>query len=192
ALVETIEGAVDVLTEFGTLSANPLPNGDPLRLLSSRVIKQVRANADPKMLQSNTRERRFSALSDGEWSRLRAVGTLKIRPIVFARGTAQLTQEGRAQLDPAVTHLTHYPNFRVSVLGHTGLRGDADVNRALSLQRAEAVTSYLRAEHGLSNNRLRATGLGSAQPLERYPGESARAYNYRLPRVELVLVSGGF
>ena len=38
-------------------------------------------------------------------------------------------------------------------------------------------------------NRLRIVGYGSEKPLPRLPDESERAYGYRLPRVELSLVS---
>ena len=72
---------------------------------------------------------------------------------------------------------------------HTGLRGDAQANRELSELRADAVSRYLEAAHGVDPNRLRVSGRGSSEPLPRRPGEKDRAYNYRLPRVELSLVT---
>jgi flagellar motor protein MotB len=59
----------------------------------------------------------------------------------------------------------------------------------LSLERAEAVRRYLAITHELDAHRSRAVGFGGEQPLPRLPGESLRAYTYRLPRVELMLVS---
>jgi flagellar motor protein MotB len=50
------------------------------------------------------------------------------------------------------------------------------------------VVRYLIAVHAIEPDRLHAEGLGASQPLTRKPGESERAYRYRLPRVEFVLL----
>ena len=123
---------------------------------------------------------------------LREVGTLKIRPIVFASGTYDLTLEGKSELDVAIENLKHYPNFRLEIRGHTGTRGDAKQNQILSQERADSVKRYLQITYGISKNRMRALGFGGTKPLQRKSGESFRSYNYRLPRVELVLVAEEF
>jgi len=51
------------------------------------------------------------------------------------------------------------------------------------------VARYLGVTYNLDLNRLRVVGLGSTLPLPQLPGESERAYGYRLPRVELSLVA---
>ncbi len=73
--------------------------------------------------------------------------------------------------------------------GHTGLRGDPESNRSLSQARADAVARYLMQDLALQPSRIQAFGFGSQRPLKRRAGEADRAYNYRLPRVELVLVT---
>ena len=187
AIIDTLENAVDVLVEYGTIDASPIPNADPYRLTNTAPLRAL-----PGLAVSDAPpdgKRQFAALSAAQWDALRPVGTLKMRPIVFASGTAELTGAGRNQLDVAVAHLEHYPNLRVSIDGHTGLRGDPDVNRQLSDSRAQSVARYLADVHGIERNRLRARGHGADRPLVRHPGESSRTYGYRLPRVEMVLVS---
>jgi len=39
---------------------------------------------------------------------------------------------------------------------------------------------------------MKAKGYGGEQPLPQLAGDSRRSYNYRLPRVELVLVTDKF
>jgi len=134
-------------------------------------------------------QRAFAALGNREWEKLREVGTLKIRPIVFQSGAGSLTIDGKEQLDKAAENLSHYPNYRILVKGHTGLRGDSAANRTLSQERAESVTRYLAITHQIGDNRMRAVGWGSSLPLAKNQGESDRSYNYRLPRVELALVA---
>jgi len=52
------------------------------------------------------------------------------------------------------------------------------------------VAQYLEAVHGVDDHRLHVESRGSSQPVTRRPGESERAYLYRLPRVEFVLLQG--
>ena len=69
------------------------------------------------------------------------------------------------------------------------LRGDAEANLQLSQDRADAIARYLALTHAIPEARIRAVGYGGEQPLPRLPEESDRAYAYRLPRVEIVLVA---
>lgn len=192
-LVDSIESAVDILMDNGDFSTNPIPNHDPYRLLSSRHIKSL----SEKVAQGGFAAKqaadgpgiRFAALTEREWDALKPVGTLKVRPVVFASGSSDLTLEGKAQVDTIVKSLAHYPNFRVEVRGHSGIRGDKRMNKLLSQDRAESVLRYIDITYGVAPERIRSVGFGGEKPLARNPGESSRAYNYRLPRVEIVLVS---
>ena len=100
--------------------------------------------------------------------------------------------EGKQELDRVAAMLRHYPRFRVLVKGHSGLRGEPAANRLLSQERADAVSRYFRITYDMDPDRLRSLGFGSSQPLPRRPGESDRVYGYRLPRVELALVTEPF
>jgi outer membrane protein OmpA-like peptidoglycan-associated protein len=193
-LIDAIDSASDILVEYGDFDRPPVPNGDPYRLTNSQFIADLfsgglEAPGDDDSPDGDPLAREFEALSDSAWDDLTEVGTLKIRPIVFQSGSSGLTLEGKQEVDRAVENLRHYPNFRVVISGHTGLRGDPTANQKLSQSRADSVARYLRVTYGLNSNRLRAVGRGSDRPLPRRPGESDRAYNYRLPRVELTLVA---
>jgi len=196
ALIETIESTIKILKEFGSIKSNPIPNGDPYRITNSEYIKklyksmqQFGRSAERSKPSEDSITKQFKALSDAAWNSLRELGTLKIRPIVFASGTDGLTLDGKSELDIAIENLKHYPNFRIEIRGHTGARGDKQQNKLLSEERADAVKRYLDITYGISQNRMRAIGFGGEKPLPRKTGESFRSYNYRLPRVELVLVT---
>lgn len=200
-LVETIEGAVRILVGAGDFSSSPIPDHNPYRITSSQFVTdlfqggmnagQFTTPGAAKVVPGSPAEPvvRFAALSAAQWQGLREVGTLQVRPILFQSGTATLSYEGKLELDQAAQSLQHYPNFRVLIKGHTSTQGDARANKELSEARAEAVKRYLSVTHDLDQNRARAVGYGGSKPLPRQPGESLRAYSYRLPRVELVLVS---
>lgn len=198
-LVDVIESTARILVDHGDFSSNPIPDADPYRLINSEFIAglfnagvggtQFGIGKTPEVKVEDSLEKPFDKLTDAQWDALREIGTLKVRPIVFQSGADELTYDGKTELDKAVESLKHYPNFRVVVKGHTGLRGDKKANQKLSQERAEAVVRYFNVTYGIDIDRLRPLGLGSSQPLERKPGESSRAYNYRLPRVELFLVT---
>lgn len=195
ALIDTIESTVDVLTEYGSLSSNPIPNRDPYRITNSQFIGKLFEDLLQSSgfgLKSVSNTTKFSALTDSQWTRLKEVGTLKVRPIVFSSGSDTLTIEGKEQLDLAVNNLKHYPAFRVEIRGHTGLRGDKQANKQLSQDRADSVMRYLQITHDIDSARIRSVGFGGEKPLPKQANESNRAYNYRLPRVELVLMGEDF
>jgi outer membrane protein OmpA-like peptidoglycan-associated protein len=191
-LVEAVESALAILIDSGDFQDNPLPERDPFRLINSQALQAIRGNASLADLASTRVSAdgkvEFTSLDDNQWQALQPVATLKVRPIVFASGAADMPENGREQVAALVRDLQHYPHFRLEVRGHSGLRGDAEANRVLSQKRADEVLRTLHEEFSLDANRARAVGFGSARPLPQQPGESERAYNYRLPRVELVLL----
>jgi outer membrane protein OmpA-like peptidoglycan-associated protein/ABC-type nitrate/sulfonate/bicarbonate transport system substrate-binding protein len=200
ALLDTIESAISILIDYGDIKRNPLPNEDPYRITNSEYIKVLHEkfsglqvfNSDVTADQNSISDilnKPFTPLSDQNWNNLREIGTLKVRPIMFASGASDLALDGKLQLDEAAENLKHYPNYRLEIRGHTGMRGDASQNKILSSERADAVKRYLIVTYGIDENRMRPIGFGGERPLHRQGGENQRAYNYRLPRVELVLMA---
>lgn len=199
ALIDTIESTIEILIEYGDIERNPIPNQDPYRITNSEFVNSLYEKNglggafgdSTRNLASNDESllKEFDKLSESEWRRLSEIGTLKVRPIVFTSGTYRLTLEGKNQVDQAIENLKHYPNYRLEIRGHTGLRGDAKVNLELSSDRADSVKRYVNTTYNVDQDRMWAVGFGGDKPLKKQSGESSRAYNYRLPRVELVLVA---
>jgi len=192
-LVRAINGAVAVLTAVGDFDANPLPDQDPYRLTNRQFVADLylrdRDGAPDRGQATASLSRPFEPLDEDAWSRLAEVGTLKIEPIGFARGTASLDDDSRTALDAIATKLGHYPNYRLMIRGHTGTGGDAAANLELSKRRAEAVLEHLATRYDMDPDRIRALGYGASRPLPRLANESDRAYAYRLPRVEFALLA---
>ena len=197
-LINTIQSTTEILINAGDFKDNPIPDADPYRLTNSMFLEELfklgmSGFTTPKSGQAQTNvidsiETKFSKLDASEWDRLKEVGTLKVDPIIFQQGTDSLGLLSKQVIDQAVERLRHYPNFRVKIKGHTGTRGDQEENRKLSQNRADAVLRYLMVVYNVDQNRLRAIGMGGKEPLPKEPGESKRVYEYRLPRVELLLV----
>jgi outer membrane protein OmpA-like peptidoglycan-associated protein len=194
-LIGAIKGATEVLVASGDFAASPLPDQDPYRITNRQFLSTLylaQAASGGKVSNEGSLGRHYEALDDAGWQKLREVGTLKIEPISFSRGTATLDDESHASLTSIADKLAHYPNYRLLVKGHSGPGGDEPANLELSKRRAAAVAEYLIGTWSMDANRVRAIGYGSSQPLPRLPDENDRAYGYRLPRVEVVLVSERF
>jgi outer membrane protein OmpA-like peptidoglycan-associated protein/ABC-type amino acid transport substrate-binding protein len=195
-LVDTIYSTASILVNAGDFSTNPIPDDDPYRLINSGFLEDLFSSgltgftteSKPGQGAANSLEARFAPLDAKGWNSMKEVGALKVEPIIFQSGSIDLDLFAKQVIDKAVERLSHYPNFRVVVQGHTGSRGDPEENKRLSQERAEAVSKYLEITYNIDSNRLRPLGWGSEKPLPEIPGESKRAYEYRLPRVELVLV----
>jgi len=190
-VINTAIACTDVMLKAGTFDKDPL-QGNPYRITYSTALEELsRRGAMNVMDKSSVRVKEFSALSDREWERLREIGTFRVEPITFQSWNNMLTTEGKEKVDKIAALLTYnYPHYRIIVRGHTGPGGDENENRKLSLERSRAVSQYLIAVHGINSNRVRVEGVGSLQPALKKPGESLRAYRYRLSRVEFVAVEG--
>jgi outer membrane protein OmpA-like peptidoglycan-associated protein len=190
-IINTIIACTDVMLKAGTFEKDPL-QGNPYRITNSSVLEEIsRIGVMNIMDNSSTAVQKFSALGDREWKSLREIGTFRVEAITFQSWNNLLTAEGKEKVDKIAGLLVNnYPGYRIVIKGHTGPGGDEKENKKLSLERANAVSQYLVAVHGIDPNRIRAEGLGSSQPARKKPGESMRAYQYRLARVEFVAVEG--
>jgi len=82
-------------------------------------------------------------------------------------GEAEISPEGRAQLDRFGAELVKQPDAwrRLVITGHTDRLGRHKYNLRLSLCRADAVRNYLVKKFGLPAGRTEARGMAAAQPV---------------------------
>jgi outer membrane protein OmpA-like peptidoglycan-associated protein len=102
--------------------------------------------------------------------------------VAFRSGSADLLSSSAAQLDDVAASLLAYPTATVEIQGHTDSSGSAELNRNLSMLRAEAVRNYLIGK-GVDGGRLTAVGYGEDLPVADNSTREGRAANRR---VELV------
>ncbi|WP_096087068.1 OmpA family protein [Agaribacterium haliotis] len=104
--------------------------------------------------------------------------------ITFATGRAEIASSFYDVLDSVVLVLKEYDKTLVVVGGHTDSVGSAESNQALSEDRANSVSSYLRSR-GVAQVRLEPIGFGERQPIASNSSAEGRALNRR---VEITLV----
>ncbi len=89
-------------------------------------------------------------------------------------------------IDLVAARMRENTGYEALVKGHTGTRGDPEVNHDLSRDRAKMVEEEL-TQKGIEPDRIETFALGGAAPLKQLPDEGDRSYTRRLRRVEITL-----
>ena len=169
----------------GQLPDTALKN--PLSIINKSILEGLRNS--PLMGVQGEALDSFPPLSDDAWSKLTEKGNIRLDPIRFETGSAELQQSGKEALDRVAPDFKHmFSDCRMEVCGHTA-DGDEEANQRLSLARAQAVIKYLVEQHEVDPDRLHAKGLGSSGgPPKRKPDEPYKMWQGRRSRVEIVLL----
>ncbi len=97
----------------------------------------------------------------------------------FQFGKSELTEESAATLDRTSAVLRNYPDYNVTLAGHTDSTGPDEVNLELSRARAQEVKNYM-VERGVDANRLVVEGAGEDEPIAGNDTVEGRATNRRV------------
>jgi len=92
-------------------------------------------------------------------------GILRVRTIRFDEASARIDRASHKVLDEVADALSPCVGSIIAITGHTDSNGDEGANLALSRARADAVRWAL-VGRGIPADGLRATGVGSAEPVE--------------------------
>jgi OmpA-OmpF porin, OOP family len=107
--------------------------------------------------------------------------------VLFKVNSAQLSDEAKQQLDQMTSgSLNSVKRYFIAIQGFTDKTGSAEYNLELSRRRAEAVQTYLVAQHNVPVFRIQIVGLGKDKPVNEQKTRQEREQNRR---VEVTLFS---
>ena len=109
----------------------------------------------------------------------KAVLTDAMRAVQFETGSAVIKTQSLSVLDQIAEILKRYPNYNLSVDGHTDSIGDSASNMTLSERRAKACYDYI-ISRGLSTTRLSYNGYGETRPIADNKYKDGRETNRRV------------
>ncbi len=101
------------------------------------------------------------------------------KQIQFETGSDKLTQASLAVVQRVAEILRNYPNYRVTIAGHTDSQGKKQRNQELSEKRAAQCREKL-IELGIEPERLHAVGFGQTKPIATNSTPKGRALNRRV------------
>lgn len=107
-----------------------------------------------------------------------AVLETAMRAVQFDTGRATLKGESLRVLRQIATILNKYPDYNLSINGHTDNTGSARANLQLSERRAESCYNYLISQN-VSPSRMNFTGYGETRPISDNKTLRGRALNRR-------------
>lgn len=99
--------------------------------------------------------------------------------VAFATGQTTLRPEAKAHLGKLVKFVQSKPDKHIRIEGYTDSSGNAAVNQALSLKRAQSV-SHALTEQGVAASRITAVGMGETHPVASNGTAAGRAKNRRV------------
>lgn len=112
---------------------------------------------------------------------------ISLSDILFDVNQATLKAGAANNVQKIAAILNQYPNYNISVEGHTDAQGTDAYNQSLSERRAAAVLSQLVAG-GVAGNRITSKGFGESQPVASNDTPAGRQQNRR---VEVIVLGAG-
>jgi len=112
---------------------------------------------------------------------------LVINDLLFNSGGANLKPQSQTRLEPLVQYLQGNQKREIIIEGHTDSVGNSEINKNLSLKRADAVKEFL-ITRGIDTNRVETRGFGEEVPVATNTTNAGRGLNRR---VEVVIKTPG-
>ena len=100
------------------------------------------------------------------------------QPVLFRYDSAEIEGEGQRVLNANAAILKKYPEWVITIEGHSDERGTAEYNLALGNRRAAAARTYL-ISLGIPADRLRTVSYGKEFPFDPTHSESGWSKNRR-------------
>ena len=104
--------------------------------------------------------------------------------VIFDVGQSTLLSGAKTEIDKIINVMREYPETRWRIEGHTDNTGSYSLNKRLSLERANAVASYV-IENGIHESRIETVGMGPDKPVSDNSTVTGRAMNRRVT-IELI------
>ena len=112
----------------------------------------------------------FAGESERDWSKVGFRGLTPVAPdskdvglslkINFALNSYELTKAAQQHLEELGEELAVSESIKISLQGHTDMRGEAYYNKELSIRRAESAKKYLVDTFDISPQRIVTLGFG--------------------------------
>jgi outer membrane protein OmpA-like peptidoglycan-associated protein len=112
---------------------------------------------------------------------------ISLSDILFDVNQATLKAGAANNVQKIAAILNQYPNYQISVEGHTDSQGSDTYNQSLSERRAAAVRMQLVAG-GVAEGRITSKGFGESQPVASNDTPAGRQQNRR---VEVIVLGAG-
>ena len=184
ALAQLRNGHVEVVPDYllvRGVAISPDVPGKVHELLSSEVANwnSLRIEVEYDEVYAKRPEQESDPVLEPTRCEFEIAELLAKRPIEFSPGSASLDVSSLDLIDAIAEKLLLCPDTEFEVQGHTDNQGRAEMNTALSENRATQVVIAL-AKRRVSPERLKAKGYGEDRPIADNSTEEGRRKNRRI------------
>jgi OmpA-OmpF porin, OOP family len=102
-----------------------------------------------------------------------------MQAVQFQTGSAVLKSESNIVLIQIADIMSRYPDFNMTISGHTDNTGSSPANQILSEKRAKSCFDFL-VKKGVSLDRMSFSGFGESRPISTNENEKGRSLNRRV------------
>lgn len=146
---------------------------DSLSIMSDTIYGPITYHlSDPMAAESSSPETNWDEVKD----------SINASPLLIYFETGQyrinLSAEDRLKVVAISEYLSHVPDAKIEVVGHTDNVGNADSNYELGLGRAEAAKDHL-IKNGVDGTRILTSSKGQDFPISDNSTEEGRSLNRR-------------
>lgn len=108
---------------------------------------------------------------------------IRLYGLTFPVGKATIEPKYYGLLTKVLKAVEVYPDYLITIEGHTDSRGSDKANQKLSTDRASAVREYFMATARIDSSRISAVGYGESRPIASNETEEGRRKNRRIETV---------
>jgi outer membrane protein OmpA-like peptidoglycan-associated protein len=175
-VLRTIQGMPNVSLDWigNQVSVHAATNAEAERLAAKirslaknvTVVTQQPLNRSDVINTANSEaEQALASIKTDNVKALDVATALNLQIINFDTASTEVPEVNKLVLDQAAALLQRAPQVILKVKGHADAQGSEAENKVLSVQRAQAITSYL-VQKGVDPAQLQAVGMGEDQPVE--------------------------
>lgn len=168
---EPVKAAAPVKSPEPPKAAAPVEPVEPVAKAAAPVkpAEPPKAAAPPKIAKA-TKATTPSESSDKVWFPM---------VIYFSTGSFRIRGRDIRKLETAWSKISHIPELKLFIEGHTDSRGSEGINKNLSNKRARRVAALLRSL-GVAQNRLTVVGYGASRLANTGADRQSHALNRRV------------
>jgi len=175
-VLRTMQGMPNVSLDWigNQVSVRAVTNAEAERLAAQirslaknvTVVTQQPLNRSDVINTANSEaEQALASIKTDNVKALDVATALNLQIINFDTASTEVPEVNKLVLDQAAALLQRAPHVILKVTGHADAQGSEAENKVLSVQRAQAITSYLVGK-GVNPAQLQAVGMGEDQPVE--------------------------
>lgn len=120
-----------------------------------------------------------SSLTQSNSSSTLSIEKVAQESLQFHTGSSEIKKTSYSSLNLFIDYMKKNPMYKLSLSGHTDNVGQAEKNMRLSIERANAVKTYI-FRRGIDPSRIKADGFGDTRPIGDNNSEGGRAANRRV------------